>query len=114
MGNLKLTCFIGWKLELICGSSGKLVSTADNLNPLATVVRLISSFIAFFHFGSCLAHLQSFGIDTIYNDAINVLYVGETREYAIKLAISFSKPRREGGFLALTLGALCCARDNST
>ena len=27
------------ELELICGSSGKLVSTADNLNPLATVVR---------------------------------------------------------------------------
>jgi hypothetical protein len=34
--------------------------------------------------------------------------------YAIKLAISFSKPRRGGGFPALTLGALRCARDNST
>ena len=40
-----------------------------------------SFFIASFHFGFCLAHIQSFGIGTVCNDATKVLYAGETIEY---------------------------------
>jgi hypothetical protein len=46
--------------------------------------------MASFHFGSCLAHLQSFGVDIVCRDAMKVLYAGETLEYETYLAMSCS------------------------
>jgi disulfide oxidoreductase YuzD len=46
--------------------------------------------MASLHFGSCLAHLQSFGIDTFCKDAMKAPYAKETLEYETYLAMSCS------------------------